>query len=75
MSRERTANGPISHIEIVSHVGGAKCLVYLRDRTQRRRGGNYYLDGLRAETFLQGLRNCGAWPLAAEVAAGAGRGR
>jgi hypothetical protein len=69
-------DGPISHIEIVSHVGPtAKCRVYLRDRERNAEGGdNYYLEGLRAETFLQGLRNCGAWPLAAEVAVGASRG-
>jgi len=69
-------DGPISHIEIVSQVGEtARCRVYLRDRERNAEGGdNYYLDGLRAETFLQGLRNCGAWPLAAEIAAVAGRG-
>lgn len=69
-------DGPISHIEIASRVGEtAKCRVYLRDREPNAEGGdNYYLDGLRAQTFLQGLRNCGAWPLAAEITMGVGRG-
>ena len=68
-------DGPISHIEIASRVGEtAKCRVYLRDREPNTEGGdNYFLEGLRAETFLQGLHNCGAWPQAAEVAVGAGR--
>jgi hypothetical protein len=67
--------GPISHLEITSRVGEtAKCRVYLRDREPNAQGGdNYYLEGLRAETFLQGLRSCGAWPVAAEIAATAGR--
>jgi hypothetical protein len=47
----------ICRIEIVSHVGEtAKCCVYLHDCDRNAEGGdNCYLDGLRAETFLQGL--------------------
>ncbi len=70
-------NGPISHVEITSRPGETtKCRVYLRDRRRDSEGGdNYWLEGLRADTFLQGLRNVGAFPEAAEIATGAGHGR
>jgi hypothetical protein len=66
--------GPVSHIEISSRPGETtKCRIYLRDRRRDSEGGdNYWLEGLRADTFLQGLRNVGAYPDAAEVAFGAG---
>ena len=66
--------GPISHIELSSRIGETtKCRVYLRDRRRDSEGGdNYWLEGLRADTFLEGLKKTGAYPEAAEVAFGAG---
>ncbi len=68
--------GPISHIELSSRIGETtKCRVYLRDRRRDSEGGdNYWLEGLRADTFLEGLKKIGAYPEAAEVAFGAGAG-
>ncbi len=70
-------NGPISHVEITSRPGETtRCRVYLRDRRRDSEGGdNYWLEGLRADTFLLGLRNVGAYPDAAEIATGAGAAR
>ncbi len=69
--------GPISHIELISRPGeNTKCRVYLRDRRRDSEGGdNYWLEGLRADTFLAGLRNVGAYPDAAEMAVGVTAGR
>jgi len=70
-------DGPISHIEISSRPGEtSRCRVYMRDRRRDSEGGdNYWLEGLRADTFLQGLRNVGALPEPAEIATGAGASR
>ncbi len=69
-------DGPISHVEIPSRPGETtQCRVYLRDRRRDSEGGdNYWLEGLRADTFLEGLKKIGAYPEGAEVAFGAGAG-